>query len=122
MLMGGPVSFPASRLLGRWWQPLVCLALIVGVLVGDVTIAQARQAENHRKAAARALHATEVKYADQVDVLSRELFATLQPVQDALDHLDALHPAYIAAARDAVVNTKTSAAVHRLATRLATIK
>ena len=101
-----------------WLQSLVCLAVIIGVLVGDITVASARVAADHKRAALRKLHHAEAAYTGQVEAISRELFTSVQPVQDALDHLDASRPQYLDAARDSVVNSRTSAAVTKLATRV----
>src|SRR5947207_15696075 len=94
-----------------WLQSIICLGIIVGVIAGDITIAQARVATNHKRAALRKLHRAEVAYVAQVDAISRQLFTAVQPVQNALDKLDASRPQYVQAARDAVVNTKTTTAV-----------
>ncbi|MFL6238553.1 MAG: hypothetical protein ACJ735_03525 [Actinomycetes bacterium] len=72
-----------------------------------------------KRDAARRLHRAEAAYVAQVDAVSRDLFLTVQPVQIALDHLDASRSDYIAAARDAVVNIRTSTAVTRLSARFA---
>src|SRR4051812_7181273 len=101
-----------------WLQSIVCLAAIVGVIAGDITVAQARVAENHKREALRKLHHAEAKYVAQVDAISRDLFGHVQPVQNALDKLDATRPGAIAASRDAVVNSPTAVTVAKLDARL----
>jgi hypothetical protein len=105
-----------------WLQSAVCLAVIVGVIAGDVTIAQARVAADHKRAAIRKLHRAEAAYVAQVDAVSRDLFTNVQPVQNALDQLDATRPQYLEGARDAVVNTGTAAKVKGLDARLAKLR
>src|SRR4051794_7914809 len=102
---------PRITVRSMWLQSIVCLAAIVGVIAGDITVAQARVAENHKREAARKLHRAEAAYVAKVDALSRALFTDVQPVQNALDHLDASRPQYLDASRDAVVNTATAAKV-----------
>jgi Tfp pilus assembly protein PilX len=101
-----------------WLQAMVVLVAIIGVIAGDVTVAQARVAANHRKEAARKLHRAEAAYVAKIDAISRQLFNTVQPVQNALDHLDASRPELIDASRDAVVNSATSSIVTRLDAQL----
>jgi hypothetical protein len=105
-----------------WLQSIVCLVVIVGVIAGDITVAQARVAAEHKKAAIRKLHRAEAAYVAQVDAISRDLFANVQPVQNALDQLDATRPQYLEGARDAVVNSATAATVKRLDARLAKLR
>src|SRR4051794_382916 len=100
-----------------WLQSIVVLAVIVGIMAADISVASARVAANHKRAELRKLHRAEAAYVAQVDALSRELFVTVQPVQNALDQLDANRPQLISAARDSVVNTRTSAAVTKLDAR-----
>ena len=105
------VRIPARSI---WLQSIVVLAVIIGIIAGDITIASARVAANHKRAELRKLHRAEAAYVAQVDAISHDLFINVQPVQNALDNLDANRPQLISAARDAVVNTHTSAAVAKL--------
>src|SRR3954471_16352784 len=109
---------PRITVRSMWLQSIVCLAAIVGVIAGDITVAQARVAENHKREALRKLHHAEAKYVAQVDAISRDLFAHVQPVQNALDKLDATRPGSIDASRDAVVNSATAVNVAKLDARL----
>jgi hypothetical protein len=105
-----------------WLQSIVCLAVLVGVIAGDISVAQARVATNHKRAALRKLHRAEAAYVAQVDAISRDLFVTVQPVQNALDQVDATRPQYIHGARDAIANSATTAAVKAIAARLAKLR
>lgn len=105
-----------------WLQSIICLGIIVGVIAGDISVAQARVATNHKRAALRKLHRAEAAYVAQVDAISRQLFVAVQPVQNSLDKLDATRPQYIDAARDSVVNSRTTTTVARLGARLAKLQ
>src|SRR3954468_22976767 len=100
-------------------QSIIFLGIIAGVIAGDISVAQARVATNHKRAALRKLHRAEAAYVAQVDAISRNLFMAVQPVQNALDKVDATRPQYIHGARDAVANSATAAAVKGLEGRLA---
>src|SRR4051794_39825673 len=99
------------RIRSVWLQSMVVLGVLVGIFAADISVAQARVATNHKRAAARKLHRAEAAYVAKVDVLSRELFTDVQPIQNALDHLDSSRPEYLDASRDAVVNSSTAAKV-----------
>src|SRR3954464_87199 len=105
-----------------WLQSIVCLAAIVGVIAGDITVAQARVAENHKREALRKLHHAEAAYVAKVDAISRDLFTYVQPVQNALDKLDATRPGYIDPSRDAIVNSATAVSVAKLDARLTKLR
>jgi hypothetical protein len=113
------VRIPARSI---WLQSAVVLAVIVGIIAGDISVASARVAANHKRAELRKLHRAEAAYVAQVDAISHDLFADVQPVQNALDQLDASRPQYVDGARDAVVNSHTSAAITKLGTRLAQLR
>jgi hypothetical protein len=98
-----------------WVQTGLVLAVIFGVVAGDIAVAQARIAENHRKSALLKLQRAETAFAVKVDGISKSLYFTVQPVQDALDKADASDPLLVEAARNTVVNAKISGSVSKLA-------
>jgi hypothetical protein len=111
-----------SRLRSFWIQAGVVLAVIIGVVIGDIVVAQAQIADNHRRAALKALHRAEAAYATKIDTISKSFYFVVQPVQDALDKLDVSQPSYLMGARDAVVNSGTSVAVSKLVTQVSAMK
>jgi hypothetical protein len=110
-----------NRLRSFWVQAGVVLAVILGIVVCDIAVAQARIADNNRKAALKALHRAEAAYAVKVDAISKNFYFAVQPVQDALDRLDVSKPADLQGARDAVVNSRTSATVSKFVPQLAAL-
>ncbi|MDX6284684.1 MAG: hypothetical protein QOG53_169 [Frankiales bacterium] len=94
------------------------LAVILGVVVSDIVVAHAQIADNNKKAALKKLHRAEAAYAVQVDGISKKLYFTIQPVQDALDKADASNTLILEAVRNTVVNARISPQVTKLSAQV----